>query len=102
MAMGKLFICVFLLGYSFSVMAQAGRTETRSKSGKYGIWWRDKYDYKPKKSKWVLDPEYDSIIDASSGIHPYRPVYILTFVLYIKTGRPACLWDRAMESMNSC
>lgn len=68
-------------------MAQVGRTETRSKSGKYGIWWRDKYDYKPKKSKWVLDPEYDSIIDASSGIHPYRPGVYPYFCVVYKNGK---------------
>ncbi len=83
--MGKLFICAFLLGYSFKTLAQVGYTEIKSESGKYGIWWRDKYDYKPKKPKWVLDPEYDSIIVHSSVVNPYVPgVYPGFSIVYQK------------------
>lgn len=84
--MGKLFICAFLLSYSFTTVAQVGYIETKSASGKYGIWWRDKVDYKPKKSKWVLDPEYDSIMLHSFVVNPYTSGVYPHFSIVYKNG----------------
>lgn len=84
--MVRLIIGILLLGYTYESAAQDGYINIKSESGKYGIWWKDKETNKPKKSKWVLDPEYDSIILHTSITNPYTPGDFCYFGILYKKG----------------
>lgn len=84
--MDKVLIWAILLGYSIGAAAQRGYTGVELVSGKYGIRWTDNSTYKSKKSKWVLNPEYDSIQVLSNAVNPYAPGLYPDFWIVYKNG----------------